>query len=177
MNDPLASLDGVQQAVWEMFAHAAASGGLVALATAREDGGAAARMVVLRGSDAINETLEIWTNRKSRKIDEIAKEARGEVLLWDGERQVQVRAAVTLSEQRGNAETWATLGNGSRLNYARAPAPGKSIDAPEAVSPAPDISLFSVLSAKVEALDVLSLADRPHRRAQIDADGARWVAP
>lgn len=177
MSDVLATLDGAREAAWAVLAREAASGGLAALATARTAGGGAARMVVLRGSDAKAGTLEIWTNGASEKLREIAAETRGELLFWQAENSLQIRASVTLSARKGDQSYWATLGDGSQLNYARAPVPGEQIDTPEALSPEPDPDLFTVLTAHVQAIDIVSLTHRPHRRAIIDDTGARWVAP
>ena len=181
MNDLLATLDGLASAVWDLWEGASGDAeapcGIAALATARKSGGGAARMVVLRAADRRVGTLEIWTNTASGKVDDIRADPEVELLFWLSGDQLQIRARGIVDMSQGSKSTWDELGSGSRLNYATSPAPGDKIDAPDAAAPEPDRAQFTILTLRVERIDVLSLAHRPHRRAIVDADGARWVAP
>lgn len=181
MSELLRSLENANDAVWALWKQAVTTPGhaaaLFAFATQRESGGPAARMVVLRDVSKELHTLTVWTNAASMKTQELAKSPYAEALFWLPETQEQIRASLRIEQDTGNPEVWASLGNGSKQNYSAHPTPGSRLNSPEDYNPEPKREQFVVLTAHVEALDVLSLGHSPHRRAVIDKDGPRWVAP
>ena len=171
------NLTSLHARVWNLIG--AATGTPMPLATSRIGEGASLRMVVLRRVIADSNILEFWTHAASAKLYEIAADPTGEVLIWDDASQTQARLRVNLSVSSGDPEDWATMGKGSRLNYAGPPLPGDPLATPDAASHIPDPALFKRLTAQVTAMDVLVLAPLPQRRAKFgpDGEGAQWVAP
>jgi pyridoxamine 5'-phosphate oxidase len=85
------------------------------LATATADGRPSARVVLLRAVD--ERGLTFFTNRGSRKGDELAANPRAALVLhwWDLGRQVRVEGPVEEVEEAESAEYWATRPRPSRI--------------------------------------------------------------
>lgn len=177
------TLTSFLDAVWarlEDGAHGSGPGKLLMLATARPDGGASARMLILRGADRGAASLSLYTHAASAKVAELTADPRATLLLWDPDAQLQARLRVTIDIEAGDTGAWEDFGSGTRLNYARDPLPAEPIEAPDAIAPTPDASLFRRLDARLEMIDALTLATEPHRRARYHAhDGftGEWIAP
>ena len=88
---------------------------LMTLATATPDGRPSARIVLLRGLDAHG--LTFFTNRESRKGDELRENPRAALVLhwWDLGRQVRVEGAVEEVSRAASEEYWVTRPRGSRI--------------------------------------------------------------
>ncbi len=182
-SDP-ATLTGLLDTLWRQLhdgvRNANSPARHIALATARAEGGAAVRTLVLRGADKSKRTLTFYTHLRSQKITQLADDPVAEVLLWDAQSQVQARFSVEIVVTPGSANLWRNLGSGSRLNYARDPIPGDEIPVPDASDPTPDPALFAVLTAHVRSIDILQLGTRPQLRACFrpeDDFTGQWVAP
>ena len=87
----------------------------MALATATPDGRPSARIVLLRGLDGGG--LVFFTNRESRKGDELRSNPRAALVLhwWDLGRQVRVEGAVEEIARSDSAEYWKTRPRASRI--------------------------------------------------------------
>ena len=85
------------------------------LATATSDGRPSARIVLLRGVD--ERGLTFFTNRSSRKGEELAANPRAALVLhwWELGRQVRVEGTVEEVEPAVSEEYWATRPRPSRL--------------------------------------------------------------
>lgn len=177
MSDDFSSLGGLWAACWDRLSARPAP--LLALATTRSQG-AAARMVVLRAEDPIDRILTVYTNAQSDKVAELDADPHAEFLLWDPCASFQARIAARVSMRPASEAEWDALSLRSRLNYARDPAPGEPIAAPNARMPTPDMSLMCVLTARIETLDLVHLGSIPHVRAiftRKDDFQGRWIAP
>ena len=88
---------------------------MMTLATATRDGLPSARIVLLRGLD--EEGLVFFTNRESRKGDELRANPRAAVVLhwWDLGRQVRVEGAVEEIARSESAAYWETRPRASRI--------------------------------------------------------------
>jgi pyridoxamine 5'-phosphate oxidase len=110
--DPLRTL-----AVWYREAEAAGvpQPDAAALATATPDGRPAARMVLVRGLEAGRVTF--FTNRSSRKGDELAANPRAALVLhWYAlGRQVRIEGSVAELPREEVAAYWRTRPRGSRI--------------------------------------------------------------
>ena len=110
--DPIAQFAGWYEhacAVVKPLPHAAA------LATADRTGRPSLRMVLLKGFDARG--FVFYTNYRSRKGRELAKNARASLLFYWGtiERQVRIEGRVTRVPGRESDEYFATRPRGSQL--------------------------------------------------------------
>ena len=88
---------------------------VMALATATPDGLPSARIVLLRGLD--EEGLVFFTNRESRKGDELRANPRAALVLhwWDLGRQVRVEGMVEEVARSESAAYWDTRPRASRI--------------------------------------------------------------
>jgi len=182
MSSVLEDLGGIKEDVWRIWTRAAedgaqSPGALATLATTRLGGGSSARMIVLRAADQEASTLVFWTNRTSQKVVELAQTPSAALVFWLPDDQLQIRADAIIRTSQGKRETWDSLGENARRNYLAYAKPDGELSTPEDNSARPDFQNFMVLTAKVDRIDVLSLAHNPHRRAVCDNEGVRWVAP
>lgn len=88
---------------------------VMTLATATPEGLPSARIVLLRGLD--EEGLVFFTNRESRKADELRANPRAALVLhwWDLGRQVRVEGAVEEIARSESAAYWETRPRASRI--------------------------------------------------------------
>ena len=85
------------------------------LASATPDGAPSARVVLLRGID--ERGLVFFTNRESRKGDELAANPRAALVLhwWELGRQVRVEGRVEATSDAESAAYWSTRPRGSQI--------------------------------------------------------------
>jgi pyridoxamine 5'-phosphate oxidase len=110
-NDPIAL---VQDWLDEARALAGAPHAMT-LATATRDGRPSARIVLLRGLDTRG--LVFFTNRTSRKGEELRENPRAAAVIhwWELGRQVRAEGAVQEVSKEESSEYWATRPRGSRI--------------------------------------------------------------
>ncbi|PZX16311.1 pyridoxamine 5'-phosphate oxidase [Palleronia aestuarii] len=152
------------------------------LATTGLDGGAEARLVVLREACRDRAVIGAQTDLASPKVAELRAEPRATFLFWDPQTQVQLRARVDMKVIAGTElnAVWAAMPEVARLNYGNRPAPGTPIETPEDHDRTADRERFAVLTGHVVSLDVVDLSLDPHLRAVFDrGDGfqGKWLAP
>lgn len=180
MNDPFGDLSSLLSHVWLRLDRGADDRtdpfGLVMLATSG-DAGPEARMVTLRRADRTSEEVEVHSDTRTAKLRALRLDPRAAVLAWDPDAQLQVRLRLVMTIEAGDETRWTSIPGGARLNYGTDPAPGMPVARPEDVTRTPARLRFAALIGRVDAIDVVSLAHVPHRRAVFDGEGARWVAP
>ena len=161
MSDLAALLDAAWDALLRGVADRDADLRLLTLATAGTDGWPQARTVVLRGADRAAGRLTVHTDRQSAKVAELAADPRATLLGWDAGAALQVRLRVRVAARDGTAEEWARVPPASRPAYSGDPA------------------RFTVLTATVEAMDLLHLGPVHRRAVFLRADGwaGVWRAP
>ena len=180
MSDPFATLDGLWTHLWDRLDRGVASADdpfrLVSLATSGAEG-PEVRTVALRGADRAARTVEVHSDLRTAKVRALDRDPRAQILLWDAGAQLQLRLSVRVEVLRGDAERWARVPPEARGNYGTDPAPGTPVAAPEDVTRTPRQARFAALVGTVVAMDAVSLAHDPHRRAMFDGRAGRWTAP
>lgn len=138
-----------------------------------------ARTVVLRGFDKAERTLSFYTHAQSSKVADLVAHPKAQVLVWDAAQSLQIRLSCTVHMAAASDALWAGQGDGARQNYAFGVAPGSEISAPGEGIGEPQQALMTVLTARIESIDALSLAALPHRRARFTAPDFTgvWIAP
>lgn len=185
-------LSAVLDGIWRLLEAAAEGRGhgfrTPGLATRDAALGSALRSVVLRGARRQGRRLRFYSDRRSRKVAEIAAESRVALLFYDGPAGVQVRVNA-LARVHGEAAlaraAWADLAPASRRDYQAPAAPGTPCPAPVmGLVEATDHGFenFAVVDCAAWRLDWLHLDPRGHRRAVFTWDDAEhpratWVVP
>lgn len=143
--------------------------------------GADARCVILREVDRAARSLVFYSDARSAKVRQIDAQGRGALVFWSAHLAWQLRLAVRLEVATAGlaiSSRWAQLKmSPAAADYLSPLPPGSPIASPH---PRPERSTrehFALLTAHVERLDWLELHPLGHRRAIVDAQGARWVVP
>lgn len=189
----LERLEDVQAAVWrelDRAVHDKAHPWRVCVLATVDGDAADARCVVLREWDLARRTLRIYTDARSPKVAQTEAQPIGVLVLWSEALGWQLRLRVRLETQTSGlmvSSRWARLKmTPAAHDYLSplppgSPLPGTAPHRPAHAAPqAPQRESrehFAVLTAEVLSVDWLDLHEQGHRRAQFDAEGARWVAP
>ncbi|CAN7233606.1 pyridoxamine 5'-phosphate oxidase family protein [Rhizobium leguminosarum] len=149
-----------------------------------------ARMVVLRRVDVARRLLEIHTDARSPKWQEISADPLVTILGFGPQPKVQLRlqgsAELHGPASERAAEAWSLLTRSTRSTYLGGP-PGDDIGerpaSEAAVTDADGRAFFGVLIFRAEALDWFQLRHAENRRAVFAYDhlgaqtSSRWVNP
>ena len=185
MSEWFETLPGLWTGLWDCLADGVARRDAparhVTFATVGLDGGPGARTVVLRGADRGDSVVEVHTDLFSAKVAELRRDARAAILIWDGDRQLQMRLSVTVTILSGDAVAaiWARVPDPSRQAYGVTPPPGTPIPDALAYDKRADGATFAVLRCAIDRVDLVHLG-AAHRRARFDrADGwaGQWCVP
>ena len=185
MSEWFETLEGIREKAWHLLGQGAEDSRsamhLAALATVGLGGGGEARRGVLLGARAADGTLEVQTDRASRKVDELQGTPLATLLFWDQETSVQIRARVRIDVLTGDAveDRWQKLPDAARVNYGGQPAPSTPLDDPARYRETAERDRFAVLLGEVSSLDIVHLGD-VHRRALFerkDGFAGMWLAP
>lgn len=180
------TLPGTLDQVWQRLARGVTDRRAPArhpvLATAGLDGGAEARIVVLRAVDRALGRIEVHTDTASGKIAEIRADPGAALVIWEPRAQFQIRLGATATILTGAdaAARWARIPEGARVNYGGDPAPGTPLTDPSDHASGASQDRFAVLDLRIDAIETLHLGRTRHRRARfLRADGfaGHWVAP
>lgn len=149
-------------------------------ATARADGSVNARTVVLRGVQASEGLLQIFTDARSPKAAELVSQPSAVFVFWSVRLgwQLRVRVNVALLTQGVQVERlWDRVKqSASAADYLSPCAPGSPLSA-TAQEDFQETSHFAVLNAQVTEMDWLELAKSGHRRARLTSETWEWLAP
>lgn len=151
------------------------------LATATAEGRPKSRTVVLRAADKSAGTLDIHTDLRSAKVEELRATPFAALHVWDTSAHLQIRVEAHVRILCGEdvAEIWKTVPAPSRLSYGCTPAPGQPIEEALDYKKAEDAGSFVVLRLEVNTVDALHLGQN-HRRARFDRHNqwtGTWLAP
>ncbi|AOF93292.1 pyridoxamine 5'-phosphate oxidase family protein [Sinorhizobium sp. RAC02] len=153
-----------------------------------------ARMVVLRRIERTRRLLEVHTDTRSAKWQEISQHASVTILGFCARTKLQLRLQGMVERHGPGSEradkAWAELSPWTRSTYAGGP-PGDEVHvgaipksmAANAIADSDGKAFFGVLSFRAEALDWFELRHADNRRALFTYDelGAltdqRWVNP
>lgn len=186
--DAVPSLGDVLDGGWRWLALASRTPGhplrTPVVATAGDDGGA--RVVVLRGVDAVAGELEFHTDARSPKAMALRRSPAMTWVFYDASTGVQWRARGEGRLHVGDdvwRAAWERVPAASRANYGVDAAPGTALGAPLEAVDFRDVgpAHFLVVRCRLEWLDGLWLRPVGNLRAQWVRDGAgwrgQWVAP
>jgi len=176
-------LASIHERIWDELQRAAAERGrpwrTPVLATAGGEAGCDARTIVLREVDAEARELVFFTDARSPKVGQISHHPPAVLVAWSPELGWQLRMTVRLEVETSGlavSSRWARLKmTPAAQDYLSPLPPGSPL-----VQPAPERGSrehFAVVTAHVERIDWLDLAEAGHRRALFDATGARWIQP
>lgn len=151
------------------------------LATVTTDGRPRARTVVLRSVDPRARMLELHTDLRSAKVEELRAAPFAALHIWDASAHLQTRieADVTIRSGREVSDTWSRLAEATRSSYGVTPPPGLPIQRDLDYVKDADETAFAVLQLRVSAIDVLHLGAQ-HRRARFDRESdwhGQWLVP
>jgi len=152
------------------------------LATMGRDGAANARTVVLRNVDASRQTLSIYTDARSPKAGELAKNSNATFVFWSARLNWQLRVRVTAHVDTESPEVqvlWHNIRNSAAAaDYVGASAPGSPYTGELGGDAAPDgTNYFALVSASVLEIDWLELGRSGHRRARLLPASWQWLTP
>jgi hypothetical protein len=194
MNARIESLGLIHQACWLELQKAAQQRGhpfrLMSLATVADAADAAGassgpqaelRHVVLREVHAEARALVFFTDARSPKVAQMRAHPQGSLLAWSERLGWQLRLRVALAvetEGLGVSSRWARLKMSPAAHDYLSPLPPGTPVTERFVPERASRDHFSVVNARVEAIDWLELHADGHRRARFDADGqGQWLVP
>ena len=153
------------------------------------------RIVVLRKSDQLNNTLQFHSDIRSEKIEKLKKNPKAAMLFYDKDEKIQVRLKIECIVNHNNEitkESWSKTKHISRKCYLVDNGPGS-----ESASPTsglkPELENFeftmeqsekgyknfTVIQCKIKLIEWLYLAAKGHRRARFDLETKKntWLVP
>ena len=152
------------------------------LATAGNDTTVNARTVVLRSVDEASQSLQIYTDQRSPKVQELIDEPNAMFVFWSTRLNWQLRVRVTIANQTSGSQVeahWQRVQQtAAAADYLSALAPGSPC--PEAFSAGTlpqHTNNFALLTAQVLEIDWLELGRTGHRRARLLQDTWQWLTP
>lgn len=177
------SLHILEAACWQELQRAATDRQhgwrLMTLATVNGDE-ADARSVVLREARRGPQELVFYTDARAGKVQQIARQPKGTLVMWSRELAWQLRLRVQLSVDTDGpdvAQRWAEVRRTrSAADYLAGVAPGSELPSP-LVPERASREHFAVVTARVLSIDWTELHEDGHRRAIFQADHATWVQP
>ena len=181
MNDH--TLPGTWAEIWQVLSEGVArrdaGARLVSLATLSPHG-PQCRTLALRSALKQAGEVTLHTDQKSKKVAELEYDPRVSILVWDPKRKVQLRLNGEASVSRGSDANWQAVPEPSREAYGHIPSPGTPIPSSDAWRIEPDIARFTVITARLNTIDYVSLDPAGHRRAlfeRTDAWKGQWLSP
>ena len=150
-------------------------------ATVSPDGAPEARTVVLRGASRSAGTVEVHTDGGSDKVTSLRANPRAQLMIWDEKAKLQIRLSTVVKIQQGAevADRWKNVPEGSRIAYGASPTPGTPIKSAHAYQKLATREWFTVLTCRIESIELMQLID-PHRRAVFSASDdwrGQWCVP
>lgn len=154
----------------------------VALATVGLDHAPEVRTVVLRIADRAAATVDIYTDPRTHKVAELAREPRASLMFWDADDRLQVRLRAQCTVLTGDhaAAEWAAVPELSHRNYTVSQPPGRLATEGSFVPHGPETH-FAVLRLRVAEIETVDLGDPIHYRravfAPTDGWAGNWLVP
>ena len=153
------------------------------------------RIVVLRKSDQLNNTLQFHSDIRSDKIEKLKKNPKAAMLFYDKDEKIQVRLKIDCVVNHNNEvtkESWSKTQHISRKCYLVDNGPGSESASPTSgLKPELDnfeftmeqsekgYKNFTVIQCKIKLIEWLYLAAKGHRRARFDLETNKdtWLVP
>lgn len=169
---------------WALLAQAVSDGRsplrYVTLATVDTHNAPQSRIVVLRKAERAAATLIAFTDRRSDKVGELARNANVAMHLWSTDDLVQLRMNGRADVIQGSPDDWAAVPDQMREAYGHVPSPGTEIAASDAWRIRPDYSHFACIRITLSRIESVCLDPTGHRRANFErrSDWAGvWLSP
>ena len=152
------------------------------LATVGADGLPQARTVVLRHADSKLGRLQIYTDSRSPKVNDITGKPEVLLLFWSKRLGWQLRVRAIASVQHSGPEVdavWSqVVQSAAASDYLSVNAPGEKLPAVSTVSAnLQSPHHLAIISLQVQDIDWLELARSGHRRAAFSANTCQWLVP
>ena len=155
------------------------------LVTGSDASGSSGRVVVLRRFEPQHHRAVIYTDRRSRKVIDLAERSQAELVFFDPNLMLQVRLrgdAIVHADGAIKDATFDTLSARSQSDYSTITAPGARLEKPQ---PERELNLsrdhFALIEIEAFEYDILSLERDGHRRAVIEFSDQKchvsWVTP
>ena len=153
------------------------------------------RIVVLRKSDQLNNTVQFHSDIRSDKIEKLKKNPKAAMLFYDKDEKIQVRLKIECVVNHNNEitkESWSKTQHISRKCYLVDNGPGSESASPTSgLKPELDnfeftmeqsekgYKNFTVIQCKIKSIEWLYLAAKGHRRARFDLENSKdtWLVP
>ena len=153
------------------------------------------RIVVLRKSDQLNNTVQFHSDIRSDKIEKLKKNPKAAMLFYDKNEKIQVRLKIECVVNHNNEitkESWLKTQHISRKCYLVDNGPGSESASPTSgLKPELDnfeftmeqseegYKNFTVIQCKIKLIEWLYLAAKGHRRARFDLETQKdaWLVP
>ena len=153
------------------------------------------RIVVLRKSDQVNNTVQFHSDIRSDKIEKLKKNPKAAMLFYDKDEKIQVRLKIECIVNHNNEtteESWTKTQHISRKCYLVDNGPGSESTSPTSgLKPELDnfeftmeqseegYKNFTVIQCKIKLIEWLYLAAKGHRRARFDLETKKdtWLVP
>ncbi|MDC3089677.1 pyridoxamine 5'-phosphate oxidase family protein [Candidatus Pelagibacter sp.] len=153
------------------------------------------RIVVLRKSDQLNNTVQFHSDIRSDKIEKLKKNPKAAMLFYDKDEKIQVRLKIECVINHNNEitkESWSKTQHISRKCYLVDTGPGSESASPTSgLKPELDnfeftmeqseegYKNFTVIQCKIKSIEWLYLAAKGHRRARFDLETKKdtWLVP
>jgi 3-hydroxyisobutyrate dehydrogenase len=153
------------------------------------------RIVVLRKSDQLNNTVQFHSDIRSDKIEKLKKNPKAAMLFYDKDEKIQVRLKIECVVNHNNEitkESWSKTQHISRKCYLVDNGPGSESASPTSgLKPELDnfeftmeqsekgYKNFTVIQCKIKLIEWLYLAAKGHRRARFDLENRKdtWLVP
>ena len=153
------------------------------------------RIVVLRKSDQLNNTVQFHSDIRSDKIGKLKKNPKAAMLFYDKDEKIQVRLKIECVVNHNNEitkESWSKTQHISRKCYLVDNGPGSESASPTSgLKPELDnfeftmeqseegYKNFTVIQCKIKLIEWLYLAAKGHRRARFDLETKKdtWLVP
>jgi hypothetical protein len=139
------------------------------------------RTVVLRNADQKTASLEVHTDIKSKKIEELRLNPRVGMHIWFPTNKLQVRVKAISEIQIGDElkEQWGKVPNESRVSYGTLPAPGTIIKNSFDYEKPVKFERFCIIKLNIEEIDLTHLGNRHTRAlfAKTNNWSGSWLAP
>lgn len=187
MKDQLETPEAIREQIWRELGRATQdrhhAWRTPVFATTGLDGTVNARTVVLRTVDREASHLKIYTDARSSKAEELAKQRNAIFVFWSKKLnwQLRVRVNVDLSSSSSQAQKlWQQVKQtASASDYISTSAPGIPISSKAQVVQKNEIQTthFAVITADIMDMEWLELSSSGHRRAKISLDAWTWLTP
>lgn len=141
-----------------------------------------ARVVVLRAAARSAGILEVYTDKRSKKVNDLEISAFATFCVWVPKADLQIRIKTIANILSGSEvlPLWQSLSEPARRVYGGVPAPGVLLAHPSEFGARPDPAALALLRCVISEIETLHLGADLHRRARFSRNDdwqGSWCAP